>query len=228
MLINRELALCREAFENGFLQGHIVDRANAVERAFFEHEEAAVDPAFGRLRLFAEPLDHAVAYGDLAEARRRAHRGYRGELAAGAVVHQQPIEIDVGDTVAVCREECVAGFVSERRSNARSSQRLLARLGKDDAPVLLTAISQGFDVTRLKIDRKIRIIEWVIEKEISDHITPIAEAQCEIPSTEMAVMLHDVPKNWPAADRHHGFGLEFGFLAQSGTETTAQDDDAKI
>jgi hypothetical protein len=44
----------------------------------------------------------------------------------------------------------------------------------------------------------------------------------------MGIVLHDMPQNRFAADLDHGFGFEFRFLTETGTETAAENNNRNI
>src|ERR1019366_3689856 len=52
-----------------------------------------------------------------------------------------------------------------------------------------------------------------------------AETEHELLKTMFGVCLHDMPKNWPFANRHHWFGAEFGFFLQTRAQTPSQNED---
>src|SRR6185437_15849817 len=97
VLVGHELAVARQAFQRLALEqrGIAVD---VIEDARLENEEGAVDPCLTRERLLVEAR-HAVAVElQAAEARRRAHGGYRCDAAVAAVELQKVCQVDVGDT----------------------------------------------------------------------------------------------------------------------------------
>src|SRR5437660_66345 len=64
----------------------------------------------------------------------------------------------------------------------------------------------------------------VVAKVFLDYVTFIAQAQNKIFMAVVGVDFHDVPENWPLANRHHGFGTESGLFAQARSHTAAKND----
>src|SRR5690242_12875518 len=82
--IGGQLAVARERFEWRALP-HAVVAVDIGERAGFEHEEAAVDPAAVALRLLGEARDAMAVDVERAESTRRLYRADGGEGAALAM-----------------------------------------------------------------------------------------------------------------------------------------------
>src|SRR5579872_6843179 len=79
-----------------------------IEHLRLEYEEAAVDPAFLRLRLLLE-IHHLVPverHGS--EARRRTNGGHRRKPSMAAVEIEQLLNVHVGNTIAVGQHERAA------------------------------------------------------------------------------------------------------------------------
>jgi hypothetical protein len=66
-------------------------------------------------------------------------------------------------------------------------------------------------------------VKRVIGEVFLDDVTAVPQANDEIIYAMCGIHLHDVPKDRPATDFHHGFGAERCFLAKAGAESTGKD-----
>jgi len=55
-----------------------------------------------------------------------------------------------------------------------------------------------------------------------DHVPLISQTNDEVREAVMAIDLHDVPEDWPAADLHHRFVPGAGFFDASGSKATSR------
>ena len=68
----------------------------------------------------------------------------------------------------------------------------------------------------------------VIQKIIPDIISSIAQADNETAYAEVTIISHDVPEDRLTTNFNHRFGPVDGFLLQSRTSATAEDNRRKI
>jgi hypothetical protein len=97
--VGHELAVARQPLERLPLELRRV-AVDVVEDLRLEHEERAVDPALADLRLLRELGDLVAVEIEVPVARGRPDRREGGQLAVRAMEREQPVEVDVRDTVA--------------------------------------------------------------------------------------------------------------------------------
>src|SRR5208282_2820850 len=62
----------------------------------------------------------------------------------------------------------------------------------------------------------------VVQEIVLDHVAAVPQAEYKISKTAVRVQLHNMPQDRTTADFDHGLGTIFCFLAQTGTEPSAQ------
>ena len=67
-------------------------------------------------------------------------------------------------------------------------------------------------------------MQKIVSKIFLNHIALITTANHKFIDAMGAKNLEDVPEDWPATDLHHRLGLEAGFFADAGAETTGKND----
>lgn len=70
------------------------------------------------------------------------------------------------------------------------------------------------------MDRHVRDVDEVVREVLLDQVSLVAQTDDEIIQPVMAVCLHDVPKNWLAANLDHGLRFDDGLFRKPGSETT--------
>src|SRR4030095_8292416 len=106
-----------------------------IEDARLEDEEPAVNPTLSRLRLFGKLQHPNSIQHQTAETRRRAYRGDRGQPAMPAVKLDERGDINITQTISVCRHK---GFIADKlyeEQNPPTGHRLRARVDQSNAPV---------------------------------------------------------------------------------------------
>jgi hypothetical protein len=68
-------------------------------------------------------------------------------------------------------------------------------------------------------------IPLVVPEIVTDDLTLVSKAENEVLMPLGSKALHDVPKNRPATNGHHGFRAELGLLTETSSQTTAKNDD---
>ena len=63
----------------------------------------------------------------------------------------------------------------------------------------------------------------IVEEILFDHLSAITKAKDKVTEAVVSVQLHDVPKDWFAANLNERFRTKLGFLPQSSAAATAQD-----
>ncbi len=67
-------------------------------------------------------------------------------------------------------------------------------------------------------------VQEVIREVFLDKVALVTAADNKVVDAMSGVELENVPENGPATDLDHRFGLEVGFLGDTGTEATGEDD----
>src|SRR3954451_22327359 len=106
MAVGHELPVTRQVLQRLPLElDHVA--INIIEDLRLAYEKGAIDPAFAGLRLLVEHGDGVALHLQVAEARRRAHRGQGDELAVRLVEFEQCPEVYVRYAVAPGQEEAL-------------------------------------------------------------------------------------------------------------------------
>jgi hypothetical protein len=74
-----------------------------------------------------------------------------------------------------------------------------------------------------KIDREVTCSSLVVEEEILDYLTFVAEAEHELVVPEMSEVAHQVPENRELTDGDHGLGDIGRNVSDPRAETATQD-----
>ena len=106
---------------------------------------------------------------------------------------EKTVDIDIRDAIAIGRKEGVSGNISQGLVDAGTGQRFFACFCENDAPVLGAAVGQRLDVPGSQVDGKIGVVDRVVQEKIADNVSPVAQAENEVPKIEVTVMLHDMP-----------------------------------
>ena len=75
-----------------------------------------------------------------------------------------------------------------------------------------------------QMKRHIGHVQEVIGEVLLDHVSLVTKADDEIVEAIVTIDLHDVPEDRAAADFHHRFGTDRGFLAKPRAHSTSKDD----
>ena len=126
-------------------------------------------------------------------------------LAARAVRLDQRGERNVGDRVAVVREEDV----------------VVDPVADGEEPLADARIDRGVH----EVDPPALRSEGPAPEVAPDHFRLVADAEHEVAMPEVGVVLHDVPEERPAADRDHRLRHDARDAAQPQPEPTAEEDD---
>ena len=197
--------------------------AHVVEYLLAEDEEAAVDPEIGVLA-GADALDlPARPHVNQMQAERRPHRGEAGDLSARAEGLDHFRQIDVGKTVAVVGEEhLLARDMLAHRPQPLADIAPDAGVDHRDAPVLLR-IAEDLDLVAETRDDAVGVgLRFVVQEVFLDDVSLVAKAKDEVLVPELAVVVHQVPKNRLVADRNHRLRNAFGNVPNASAETAAE------
>ena len=86
-----------------------------------------------------------------------------------------------------------------------------------DPPVLL-GIAQDLRCIAETRDDAVGIgLGPVIQEKLLDNVRLITKAQNKILVTKLAIIIHQVPEDWPIGDRDHRFGDALRIFADAGT-----------
>ena len=206
-----ELAVARQPREHVGFEAVAV-AAQVPEDARLEDHEAAVDPAFAGLRLLLE-LGHGVALEDeAAEARRRAHRRQRRQLAVSTVEGGKLVEPHVGDAVAVRQHEW--RVAEPRLETLQPAAGVGVQSGVDEVNGPVFARLGAVRDHALATDGDVVAQRGVLDEEAFDDVTLVAERDEELADAVVRVLLHDVPKKRAPTDFDHRLGLGLGLLGE--------------
>src|SRR5260370_32366072 len=75
-----------------------------------------------------------------------------------------------------------------------------------------------------QLDRQAAQQAGIIDEEPLNYFALVSERNEELFEAVVAVVLHDVPQDGPAADFDHWFGPGIGLLRQPGAQSASQDD----
>src|SRR5262249_743666 len=132
-------------------------------------------------------------------------------------------DVDVGDAVAVREHELSITEVLPHAEQALARQAVEAGVGERDLEVV-AALLVVLDPGRAGVEREVARVGALVQEELLDDLSLVAERQHELAVTVVGVELHDVPQDRLVADVHHGLGLELGLLFEPGALAAAQDD----
>ena len=210
MTIGDQLSVGSQPFHRLSLPDHAVV-GHVLHYARFQDEETAVDPALADLGLLVK-MGHQVAVeGDAAEACRRPHRGHRRQLAVAAMKGQELGEVDAGHAVPVGQHERLIADELGHLLHPAAGLGVQAGVQQVNGPVFAVAVMNS-DLARSQAYRHAVGAMAVVDEEILDHLTLVAQRDDELLEAVGGVALHDVPQDRLAPDFHHRLGLQAGFL----------------
>src|SRR5258706_4439326 len=211
MLVGHELIGFYQAlkgFKNEFFAvAHVVEDLQA------ENEIAAIDPnlgAIGTAKLAdAAPLVHV----DQMIGQCGAHCEKSGNFAARPEVLQHFFQINIGETVAIVREEKL--FILNLRANRpKPFPDISPKTGIDKrhTPIFFW-LTKKFDLrTELRYGAVGEGVRPVVDKEFLDRVRLISKAKHEILVPVVTVILHNMPEDRLMADWDHRLWNRFGIF----------------
>src|ERR1017187_5501613 len=225
MAVGHELAFVGQPFERFALHDAVVI-AEVLEELSLESEVAGAHPSIG-LGLFGKS-PHAALLRQIehAEAGNWRNAGHRSDLAVAFVKVQQAADIDVAQTVAIGEQEGVAVYILLNLGEASAGLAIQAGIGQGHAESLFGVMAMAADLrTSPQVHGEVVIHGLIVEEVLFDGVSFVAQAQDELAEAVVGVDLHDVPEDGAATHLHHGFRAEFGLLAETRSQATAQNDD---
>ena len=222
MKIGAQLVLVRQLDQRGRFETRLV-AGDLIKHAGGEDKKTAIDETALAGGLFDKSF-HPVAI-DLqrAEAGGRQDRGDGRLLAVAAVKFYRGGNIEIGNAVAIGEEKIVLALdIGRHALEPTAGQRRLAGVDQRDPPVLGVLLVEVHGIFG-HVEGHVRHVQRVVGEIFLDHIALEAAADHEITDAVGVVKLHDVPQDRPAADLHHGLGLDMGFLGEPRPEPARED-----
>ncbi len=188
---------------------------DVVEHLRLQHEERAVDPAFGGLGFFLEGGHLVAVEAHMAVARRGPHRGDRRELAVAAVEGDQLVDVDIRHPVAPGQHEGLVAEPGFQPLDPAPGQGFIAGFDEVHRPVR--------DLRRLApahpaapgLDRQISRQRAELGEVSLDVVALVSQRDHEFVEAVMGIDLHDVPQDRASADLDHRLGTDDGFFNQT-------------
>ena len=173
---------------------------------------------------FLEMADPISFKFEGAKAGRGADGGEGNQPFVFLMKFQQFIQINVADAVAIGHHESLLIDYGRQSLEAAAGQGGLARIDEMDFPGITMILVDAPD--RAIIDRNGKILVQTIKiKEISlDLLSLVTQGQDEFVEPILGIVLHDMPKNGPAANFHQRLGADLRLFCQARPHTAAEDD----
>src|SRR5208337_1034781 len=135
----------------------------------------------------------------------------------------QPSDVQVGNAIAVGQKERVVIYVLLDPFRAPTGHCGQAGVSQGDLEILFAVYVVELDLRLApEADGEVVVHCLVVQEVLFDHVAAISQAQDKLAEATVGIELHDVPQDGSTANFDHRFRPEFSFLAQAGTESSAQ------
>src|SRR5208282_3571582 len=221
MFVSHEFPLPCQPFKGLMLEGTVVT-SKIVEHFPVEHEESRAGDPLGT-RLFKETHDTVLIRLQDAESGTGRDRSDCSQLSVTLVELYQPGDVYVGNAIAVSQKERVVIDVLLDPFHAPTGHCGQAGVSQGDLEILLAVYVVELDLRLApEADGEVVVHCLVVQEVFFDHVATISQAQDKLAEATVGIELHDVPEDGSTANFDHRFRPEFSFLAQAGTESSAQ------
>src|SRR5208282_1094103 len=222
MLISHQLPIVGKPLQRFLLEDAIVT-PKIIEHTAMEHKKACARAA-ADFCLFLK-LGYATCRVriDDSEAGTRRDSRDRGQLAVAFVEFKQLSDVYITHAIAIGQHEEIVTDVLFNPLHPSAGHRGLSGIDEGDLKVLF-----AMDVFVLNLgvpaeaEGEIVVHRLIVQEIFLDHVAAVSEAEHKIGKTIVRIQLHNMPKDRTTADFHHGLGAILSFLAQTGTEPSAQ------
>src|SRR5208282_4498205 len=222
MLISHQLPIVGKPLQRFLLEDAIVT-PKIIEHTAMEHEKACARAA-ADLCLFLK-LGYATCRVcvDDSEAGTRRDGCDRGQLAMALVELHELSDVHIAHAIAVGQHEEIFTNILLNPLHPSASHRVLSGIDESDLKVLFAMDVLILDLgVPAEAEGEIVVHRLIVQEIFLDHVAAVSEAEHKIDETIMRIQLHNVPQDRTTADFYHGLGPILSFLAQTGTEPSAQ------
>src|SRR5262245_3230465 len=224
VLVGAQLAVFRESLQRLILEPYSVSR-DELEDFRLQNEESAVDPARLGLRLLHEFGDRVAIEPEVAKTGRGAHRCEGAPFSVALVKGEQPVDVHVGNTVAVGEHESGVADQVLDALHAAGGGGVQAGVDQIDGPVAPVPVAVPHDVAGAEVYGQVAAQPRVLHDVALDVLALVTQADHELLQPVSGVILHDVPQDRAAADVDHPLGPDVRFLGETCAHSAGKNND---